>query len=62
MLPGNCKYTAGKDSEMFYFLIAIHTFVQHCVTTALKGGLIIVHLGRAVPGRTVNTALSSGGM
>ena len=49
-------------SEMIQWLIAAHKFVQHCVTTALKGGLIIVHLGRAVPGRTVNTALSSGGM
>ena len=49
-------------SEVIQWLIAVHKFVQHCVTTALKDGLIIVHLVRAVIGRTVNTTLSSGGM
>ena len=49
-------------SGMIQWLLAVHKFVQRCVTTALKGGLRIVYLGRAVPERTVNTALSSGGM
>jgi len=42
--------------------MVIHTFVQYCVTTVLKDGLGIVHLDRAVRGRTVNTILFSGGM